>query len=83
MSEEQPYTPESWLAEVNQLMLKQYCITLEDGGCSKEDELRYAQQALEGAENGSPICETPQEFVDWYGEKYDLDRGTDWMTYRD
>ena len=53
----------AWLAEVDRLMKRDWCIDSADAGWSAEDVLRYWGYG-----------ETPAAFVEWFAEKYDLIR---------
>jgi len=53
----------AWLAEVDRVMKRDWCIDSTDAGWSREDVLRYWG-------NG----ETPADFVEWFAEKYGLFR---------
>lgn len=50
-----------WLIQVNQIMLQRYCIDSCDAGWDEAEIQRFRAYAL-----------SPEEFVEWYGEKYDL-----------
>lgn len=52
-----------WLAEVDRLMKRDWCIDIADAGISAGDLARYWQNGAE-----------PFEFVEWFAEKYDLIR---------
>lgn len=51
----------AWLAEVDRLMKRDWCIDTADAGLSREDVQRYWRE-------GDP----PEVFVSWFAEKYDL-----------
>lgn len=51
-----------WLHRTNQIMVKNYSVTLADLGAHEDSRLKAAW------ERG----DTPLEFVVWFGEKYDL-----------
>lgn len=53
----------AWLAEVDRLMKRDWCIDTADAGLSSEDVQRYWR-------DGDP----PEAFVPWFAEKYDLIR---------
>ena len=53
----------AWLAEVDRVMKRDWCIDSADAGWSSEDTLRYWRYG-----------ETPQAFVAWFAEKYGLIR---------
>ena len=63
MCAERPQACREWLDRVNAVMTRDWCIDADDAGWSDEDVLRYWR-----------FGETPEEFVDWYSEKYDLIR---------
>jgi hypothetical protein len=50
-----------WLAEVDRILKKGYCIGYSDAGWSDEDIERYFRYEM-----------APDEFVRWYAEKYAL-----------
>ena len=50
---------ETWIQEVNRELFAVYGITLDDAGVDDD----FIDRCLDM---------TPDEFVDWYGEKYDL-----------
>ena len=52
-----------WKAEVDRCMKHHYLIDLDDAGASDEDVLRYFGWG-----------DTPEQFVIWFTEKYDLQR---------
>jgi len=52
-----------WLAKVDRLMKRDWCIDSVDAGWSPEDRLRYWRYG-----------ESPEVFVSWFAEKYDLIR---------
>lgn len=58
-----PPTCAAWLAEVDRLMKRDWCIDSADAGWSAEDVLRYWRYG-----------DTPTEFVERFAEKYDLIR---------
>ena len=60
-----PYPVEcaAWLAEVDRVMRRDWCIDSADAGWSAEDTLRYWRYG-----------ESPEAFVEWYAEKYGLIR---------
>tara|TARA_R110000782_G_scaffold266716_2_gene361465 strand:+ start:110 stop:355 length:246 start_codon:yes stop_codon:yes gene_type:complete len=53
----------AWLAEVDRVMKRDWCIDTVDAGWSREDQLRYWQYG-----------ETAEAFVGWFAEKYGLIR---------
>lgn len=53
----------AWLAKVDRLMKRDWCIDSVDAGWSPEDTLRYWRYG-----------ESPEAFVAWFAEKYDLIR---------
>jgi hypothetical protein len=53
----------TWLAAVDVILKRDWCIDLRDAGTSDEDILRYHSWG-----------DTPAEFVEWFAEKYDLIR---------
>lgn len=56
-----------WVKEVDRLMLGEFCIDLSGAGADRADVLRYWT---------SNQC--PADFVDWFGEKYDLITRDEW-----
>lgn len=56
----QPYS--DWRNAVDKRLQQIYCITLEDAGPDEDYLGKHWQSG-----------ETPSEFVEWYGNKYDLD----------
>jgi hypothetical protein len=50
-----------WLAEVDRLMKRDWCLDSNGAGWSRKDVLRYWGYG-----------ETPKDFVEWFAEKYDL-----------
>jgi hypothetical protein len=52
-----------WRGAVDQRLQQIYCITIEDAGISEEYLVDHWQSK-----------EAPSEFVEWFGNKYDLDR---------
>lgn len=52
-----------WRSAVNAQLVKTYCITIEDAGFDEAYLTRHWR-----------LNETAIEFVDWFGNKYDLDR---------
>lgn len=68
--EGQPDPPEdfvTWLAAVDRIMKRDWCIDTDDAGIPREDALRYWREG-----------ESPEEFVAWFAEKYDLIRFEAW-----
>jgi len=57
----------AWVAEVDRIMLEEFCIDLSDAGADRADVLRYWK-----------ADQRPDEFVDWFGEKYDLITRDQW-----
>ena len=53
----------AWVAEVDRLMKRDWCIDHADAGWSQEDTLRYWRYG-----------DSPETFVEWYTEKYGLIR---------
>ena len=53
----------AWVKQVDVLMKRDWLINTSDAGLSEEDVLRYWSHG-----------ETPDEFVAWFAEKYDLVR---------
>lgn len=51
-----------WLHRTNEIMVKNYSVTLTDLGAHDDERLESAWKQ----------GETPLEFVVWFGEKYDL-----------
>lgn len=60
----------AWLAEVDRVMKRDWCIDSEDAGWSVEDVLRY-----------SSYGETPAAFVEWFAEKYGLISKNRWNPF--
>lgn len=56
-----------WLREVDRVMKRGYCIDTGDAGLSAEDVLRHWRHG-----------ESPEKFVDWFAEKYDLTPRSEW-----
>lgn len=64
--ENAPDTPAecaAWLADVDRVMKRDWCIDTDDAGWSREDQLRYWRYG-----------ETAEDFVSWFAEKYGLIR---------
>jgi hypothetical protein len=57
----------AWVREVDQLMLEEFCIDLSEAGADPADVLRYWKAG-----------QSPADFVDWFGEKYDLITRDQW-----
>lgn len=57
----------AWVAEVDRIMREEFCIDLSDAGADRADVLRYWM-----------FDESPGDFVDWFGEKYDLITRDQW-----
>ncbi|CAN5338797.1 hypothetical protein BH09PSE1_BH09PSE1_24400 [soil metagenome] len=53
----------AWIAAVDRLMKRDWCVDTADAGLSDDDLARYWQNGDE-----------PAEFVAWFAEKYDLIR---------
>jgi hypothetical protein len=53
----------SWRAAVDHQLNEIYCITIEDAGFDEEYLDRHWKSQ-----------ESPADFVEWFGNKYDLDR---------
>jgi len=53
----------AWVAEVDRLMRRDWCIDTSDAGLSDDELTRYWQDA-----------EEPAAFVAWFAEKHDLIR---------
>ena len=51
----------AWVKEVDRIMLEEFCIDLSDAGADRADVLRYWKWGRD-----------PDDFVDWFREKYDL-----------
>lgn len=67
-NDELPAECVAWLAEVNRIMKRDWYLDSDGAGWSRENILRYWGY-------GDP----PEEFVDWFAEKYDLiDFRTGW-----
>ncbi len=56
-----PRACQAWVSEVDRIMLEEFCIDLSDAGADRSDVLRYWRRD-----------ESPTDFVNWFGEKYDL-----------
>ena len=50
-----------WVNEVDRIMMDEFCLDMSDAGADLEQMIRYWKSE-----------QTPAEFVDWFGEKYDL-----------
>lgn len=64
--ESEPHMPaefSAWLAEVDRIMKRDWCIDTADAGLSEEDILRHWRTG-----------DAPSDFVAWFAEKYDLIR---------
>ena len=58
----------AWLADVDRLMKRDWCIDSKDAGWSAEDVVRYWGYG-----------ERPADFMEWFAEKYGLIRfGREW-----
>ncbi len=67
-----PAPVQRWKREVDTIMGRDYLIDLEDAGAGDEDVARYFAAGA-----------SPKEFVDWFGEKYGLERLADiWPRWR-
>jgi hypothetical protein len=55
----------AWITEVDRVMWRDWYLTSSLAGWDRDQLLRYW-----------PYQESPEEFVDWYAEKYDLIRFT-------
>jgi hypothetical protein len=55
-------TFEQWLKTVDEVMLRNYSVTLRDLGAHDDERLERCWRHND----------TPLEFVTWFGEKYDL-----------
>ena len=53
----------AWLMVVDRIMKRDWCIDSADAGWSSEDTLRYWRYG-----------ERPEQFVEWFAEKYGLVR---------
>ena len=53
----------TWKHRVDAIMRRDFCIDTADAGLDEEDIARFYADGI-----------TPEEFVRWFGEKYDLDR---------
>lgn len=54
---------EAWVADVDRIMKRDWCIGTADAGLSEEELVRHWRD-----------LETPEAFVAWFAEKYDLIR---------
>lgn len=57
----------AWVKEVDRILLEEFCIDLSAAGAHRDDVLRYWK-----------FEESPADFVDWFGEKYDLITRDQW-----
>ena len=57
----------AWVKEVDRLMLEEFCIDLSEAGADRADVLRYWNSD-----------QSPADFVEWFGEKYDLITRDEW-----
>lgn len=57
----------AWVKEVDRLMLEAFCIDLFDAGADQEQIVRYWKGG-----------QAPDDFVQWFGEKYDLITRDQW-----
>lgn len=64
---ELPSDCRAWVMAVDRIMLEEFCIDLSDAGADRGDVLRYWQFDM-----------SPADFVDWFGEKYDLITRAQW-----
>jgi hypothetical protein len=53
----------TWKRQVDALMKRDYAIDTDDAGLGEEDIARFFADG-----------DTPEEFVNWFAEKYDLNR---------
>lgn len=53
----------TWKRQIDALMKRDYAIDTDDAGLGEEDIARFFAAGY-----------TPEEFVRWFAEKYDLDR---------
>lgn len=61
----------AWRESVNFLLEAKYLIDVEDAGLSQAELTNFWQQG-----------EQPEEFVDWFGQKYDLELSDSWLRGR-
>ena len=66
----QPYS--DWRNAVDERLQKIYCITIEDAGFDEDYLIRHWQSS-----------ETVPEFVEWYGNKYDLEPLSTFLVFRE
>lgn len=57
----------AWVKKVDRLMLAEFCIDLSDAGADRDQIIRYWKWDR-----------SPDDFVDWFGEKYDLITRDQW-----
>jgi len=57
----------TWLADVDRIMKRDWCVDTSDAGWSAEDTLRYWRYG-----------DGPDLFVEWFAEKYDLISREQW-----
>ena len=62
-----PSACRAWATEVDRIMLEEFCIDLSDAGADQEQVIRYWKSGQE-----------PNDFVDWFGEKYGLITRDQW-----
>lgn len=60
----------AWLAKVDRIMKRDWCIDSADAGWSREEVLRYWRYG-----------EGPETFVEWFAEKYGLIREEQWNPF--
>lgn len=57
----------AWVKEVDRIMREEFCIDLTDAGADRQEVIRYWKSGRD-----------PDDFVDWFGEKYDLITRDQW-----
>jgi hypothetical protein len=57
-----------WVHAVDSLLMRSYCITIEDAGLSLEDLRRHYSQEPDA-----------REFVRWFARKFDLTGRREWI----
>lgn len=57
----------AWVKEVDRIMMEEFCIDLSDAGADEAQVIRYWKSD-----------QSPDDFVDWFGEKYDLITRDQW-----
>jgi hypothetical protein len=60
----------AWLADVDRVMKRDWCIDSSDAGWSPEDTLRYWRYG-----------DGPEDFVVWFAEKYGLISKEQWNPF--